>query len=134
VSLLAAGFAMRWNNMAAAGAIAFALGALGAAWMALQTRRVSRRWPAPAAAKHLVPALAWFLGASLALVVAVVHGPVAFEAFLPVFLVTFVLGWIIQTLLGAWLYLLPMAHPGGPADRRRFLVAVDLGERGRPPR
>jgi hypothetical protein len=39
----------------------------------------------------------------------------------------FVGGWTVQTLLGAWQYLLPMARPGHPDDRRRQLAAIELG-------
>ena len=127
VGLMAGGFAIRRDVVAATGALAFAAGALGVAWMAARTLRVPRRWPVPAAAKHLVPAVAWFVCGSLALAVAVVRGPAAFDAFEPVFLVAFVLGWIVQTLLGAWLYLIPLARPGSPTEHRRHLVAVDLG-------
>lgn len=42
---------------------------------------------------------------------------VAFVAFVLVFLVAFVLGWVVQTLLGVWLYLIPIARPGSPTDR-----------------
>jgi predicted benzoate:H+ symporter BenE len=42
-----------------------------------------------------------------------------------VFLAIFVCGWIVQTLLGAWQYLLPMARPGHPDERRRWLAAME---------
>jgi len=44
-----------------------------------------------------------------------------------VFLAIFVCGWVLQTLLGAWQYLLPMARPGHPDERRRWLAAVEVG-------
>ncbi|MGZ4210548.1 MAG: hypothetical protein ACXVQX_08115, partial [Actinomycetota bacterium] len=36
-------------------------------------------------------------------------------------------GWILQTLLGAWLYLLPTARRGGPEERRLLLAGVEIG-------
>jgi len=39
----------------------------------------------------------------------------------------FVCGWVIQTLLGAWQYLLPMVRPGHPDERRLWLAAIEAG-------
>ena len=87
--------------------------------------RAPRKWPAPAAAKHMVLAVAWFVFGTSALAWAALRGSV--EAFVPVFEVSVVCGWILQILLGSWLYLLPMARSGLPEDRRRWLTAVDVG-------
>jgi hypothetical protein len=81
----------------------------------------------PVAAKHLLLAVAWFETGVLALTVALVRGLDAFAAFREPYLAIFALGWAIQTLLGAWLYLLPMARPGHPDARRRQLAAIELG-------
>jgi hypothetical protein len=43
-----------------------------------------------------------------------------------VFLTAFVGGWLVQVLLGAWSYLLPMATPGHPTERRRSLAAFEV--------
>lgn len=113
--------------VAAAGGIAVALGALGVAWMAVRSVRTPRRWPVPVAAKHLLFALAWFVAGSLTLPVVLAGGAASFARHREVFLAVFVAGWVLQTLLGAWQYLLPMAHPGHPDDRRRQLAAIELG-------
>ncbi|MBI2237247.1 MAG: hypothetical protein HYU54_01800, partial [Actinobacteria bacterium] len=58
--------------------------------------------------------------------VALLGGPASFDRFRLVYLTAFVGGWIVQTLLGAWLYLLPMGRPAHPDERRRFLSAVEF--------
>ena len=127
VATIAAGVAMGREPVAAAGGAAYATGALGVAWMIGRTMAVPRKWPVPLPAKHLVLASAWFVAGSLALAVALARGTEAFDAFRQVYLVVFVGGWIVQTLLGAWQYLLPMARPGHPDERRRWLAAVEFG-------
>jgi len=127
VATIAAGLALQRAPVAAAGGAVYATGALGVAWMIGRTMAVPRKWPVPLPAKHLVLASAWFVGGSLALAVALARGTRAFDAFREVYLVVFVGGWIVQTLLGAWQYLLPMARPGHPDERRRWLAAVELG-------
>jgi hypothetical protein len=79
------------------------------------------------AAKHLVAGVGWFLGGTLALARAPAEGPAAYAAFRPIFLLALGGGWVLQTLLCAWLYLLPMARPGHPDERRRQLAALEVG-------
>jgi nitrite reductase (NO-forming) len=50
---------------------------------------------------------------------------VGFDRFRSTYLVAFVGGWLVQVLLGAWSYLLPMARPGHPEARRRSLSAFE---------
>jgi hypothetical protein len=95
--------------------------------MAATVVRTPRRWPIPVAAKHLLPALGWFVVGSALLPVALAEGTSSFGAFREPFLAIFVVGWVLQTLLGAWQYLLPMARPGHPDDRRRQLAAIEFG-------
>jgi len=124
---IATGLAVRLGPLAAAGGIAYLAGALGAGWLASKAMRAPRTWPVPVAAKHLLLALGWFVVGSISLAVVLADGVVGFAAFREPFLVVLVLGWTLQTLLGAWQYLLPMTRPGHPDDRRRQLAAIELG-------
>lgn len=127
LSAIATGLAVRVEPLAGVGGVAYAAGALGVAWLAVKVMRTPRTWPVPVAAKHLLLGLAWFQAGALALAVALARGLDAFASFREPFLAIFALGWAVQTLLGAWLYLLPMARPGHPDDRRRQLAAIELG-------
>jgi nitrite reductase (NO-forming) len=124
VATIGLGLGSGSETVAALGGSAFALGALGIAWMAALALRTPRPWPVPLAAKHLLAALAWFVAGSLALPWMLATG---FPERREPFLVVFVAGWVLQTLLGAWLYLLPMARPGHPDERRRWLAAIEAG-------
>jgi hypothetical protein len=69
----------------------------------------------------------WFLYGSGALTVVVVRNGVAgFDAFRDTYLTVFVGAWIVQTLLGAWLYLLPVGTPAHPDERRGFLMGMEF--------
>jgi nitrite reductase (NO-forming) len=127
LAVLATGLALRSAAVATVGGFAYAAGAIGVGWMAIAVLRTPRRWPVPVAAKHLLPALAWFVLGSVLLVVVLAGGSSSWLAFRRPFLAIFVLGWVLQTLLGAWQYLLPMARPGHPDDRRRQLAAIEFG-------
>jgi len=124
---IAFGLALRLGPLAGAGGVAYEVGALGVAWLVVKVMRTPRTWPVPVAAKHLLLAVVWFEVGAIALAVALVRGLDAFAAFREPYLAIFGLGWAIQTLLGAWLYLLPMARPGHPDARRRQLAAIELG-------
>ncbi|MGZ4114383.1 MAG: hypothetical protein ACXVQT_04810 [Actinomycetota bacterium] len=125
--VLAVGLGSRRVGVGTAGALLFGLGVAGVLWLVVRVLGVPRTWPIPVTAKHFVAALGWFVVGSIALVDAVARGPFAFVAFREPFLVYFVAGWIVQVLLGAWLYLLPMARPGHPDERRRQLAAGEHG-------
>ncbi len=127
VAAAAAGVALGWRPVAAAGGVVLAGAALGVAWLVRRVLATPRRWPAPVAAKHLVAGVGWFLGGTLALAWSLARGPAAYAAFRPVFLLALAGGWVVQTLLGAWLYLLPMGRPGHPDERRRQLAALEVG-------
>ncbi|GIV00647.1 MAG: hypothetical protein KatS3mg014_2262 [Actinomycetota bacterium] len=111
--------------VAGLGGVVYAAGALGLAGMILRVLRVPRAWPVPVAAKHLLAAAAWFEVGAVALAVALVRD--AFLAFREPYLAIFVGGWALQTLLGAWLFLLPMNRPGHPDERRRQLAVGEVG-------
>jgi nitrite reductase (NO-forming) len=127
LAMLTMGLAARSTALATVGGAVYAAGALGVGWMAIAVLRVPRRWPVPVAAKHLLPALVWFVLGCVLLVAALAGGSSSLLAFRGPFLAIFVLGWVLQTLLGAWQYLLPMARPGHPDDRRRQLAAIEFG-------
>jgi nitrite reductase (NO-forming) len=126
VAAIATGLATSSRPVAAAGGVSFAAGALGLGWMVARVLRTPRRWPVPVAAKHLLSAIAWFVLGSLTLPV-VLAGRAPFPGFREPYLAIFVLGWAVQTLLGAWQYLLPMARPGHPDVRRRQLAGIEIG-------
>lgn len=125
--VVAAGLGTRERAVATAGGLVFLLGVSGFVWLLVRVLSTPRAWPVPLTAKHLVAGVAWFVVGSVALVVALARGPDGFDAFREPFLAMFVGGWILQVLLGAWLYLLPMARPGHPDERRRQLAAVEVG-------
>lgn len=127
VAMIAAGLALRSTPVASVGGIAYAAGAAGVLWMVGRAVAGPRRWPVPVSAKHLVLAAVWFTVGAFALAVALLGGASSFDAFRQDYLVIFVGGWIVQTLLGAWQYLLPMAKPGHPDQRRRSLAAIEFG-------
>jgi nitrite reductase (NO-forming) len=127
--VLAIGLGSRHVGVGAAGGGLFLVGVAGLVWLVVRVLRTPRAWPVPLTAKHFVAGLGWFVVGSIALADAAAHGPFAFVAFREPFLVCFVAGWIVQVLLGAWLYLLPIARPGHPDERRRQLAAGELGGR-----
>ena len=127
VVAIAAGLGLRSAPVAAAGGLAYAGGSLGLAWMVVRTARSEKRWPVPVSAKHLVLGIAWFVSGTIALAVSLLRGVDSFDRFRETYLAMFVCGFIVQVLLGAWLYLLPMARPAHPDERRRFLAAIEFG-------
>jgi nitrite reductase (NO-forming) len=126
VALQAFGWLSTWDGAVAAGGISFAAGALGVVWLVTSVLRVERSWAIPGAGVHLIAGVGWFVAGSLGLAGALFDGSAGFDRFRPYFLLAFVAGFLIQVLLGAWAYLLPMQRPGHPADRRRSLAAFEL--------
>jgi hypothetical protein len=128
VVALALGLATSVPALAKIGAVAYATGAIGIAWMVIRALRTPRRWRPPLAARHLLCAVTWFVYGSIATAVTILRdGVLGFDAIRDTFLLVFVVGWIVQTLVGAWLYLLPMWSPAHPDDRRRSLLGIELG-------
>ena len=74
----------------------------------------------------MMAAVTWFVAGSIGLAVAMFDGPAGFDRYRAAFLTAFVGGWLLQVLFGAWSYLLPMARPGHPSERRRSLAAFEL--------
>ncbi len=122
--LLGADLARTW--VLAAGGIAYAAGALGVVLLVASVLRAERTWAIPAAAFHMMAAVAWFVVGSLGLAVALLDGEAGFDRYRTMFLLSFVGGWLVQVLFGAWSYLLPMARPGHPTERRRSLAVFEL--------
>lgn len=129
VALVATGLAIDATAVAAIGGAVLVIAVGGVAWLVTRVVRSPRRWPMPVTAGHFLAAVAWFCVGTVGLAVALLRGGAGFDGFREPFLVIFVGGWILQTLLGAWLYLLPMARPAHPDERRRSLVATELGGR-----
>lgn len=127
---LAAGFGLRVPVLAALGGIAYASGAMligSMAFLTLRSAKATAAGPAArSAAAHLLPGLAWFCVGAVSLAWVLVTGG-DIERFLPVALVVFVVGWVVQVLLGAWSYLVPAQTRGGPGERRRHFAAIDTG-------
>jgi nitrite reductase (NO-forming) len=124
VAAIALGLGIGGRPMAVTGGVVYAAGALGLAWMAVKAFRMPRSWPVPVAAKHLVCALAWFVIGALVLPWMLAEDLAGSRE---PFVAIFVYGWVLQTLLGAWQYLLPMARPGHPDERRSWLAAIETG-------
>ncbi len=110
----------------ALGGAVYATGALGVVTLLVATLRIERNFRPPAVAWHMVAGVGWFVTGSVLFAAALARGPSGSDSFRSTFLVAFVGGWLIQVLLGAWSYLLPMARPGHPDERRRSLAAIEL--------
>jgi nitrite reductase (NO-forming) len=118
------GLALGERAIAGAGALAYTVGAAVAvdgAWRALR-RRPSR--PERAAAAHLILALAWLVAGGLASTIGVI---LVSDRLLTMMVVMVTLGTVVQSLVGAWSHLTPMAAPGGPEVHRLLLARADVG-------
>ncbi len=129
LAALGAGLGWRQPGLAMLGSAAYAAGAFGVLVRVVRTLRAPRRHPAPIAGRHLLAGAVWFALSSAGLVAVLLTGPKGFDRFRPVLLAGFAGGWILQTLLGSWLYLLPSRAAGGPDRRRLLLAAVERGGR-----
>ncbi len=125
LGLLAGGLATGARVISTGGAALYWAGGIQVAVMVARGLAGPRNWPVPVTAKHMVGAVSWFVCGGAALVVACARG--SFDAFVPVLEVVFVCGWVLQTLIGSWLYLLPVSRPGGPVERRVWFTAVEVG-------
>ena len=112
VALQVAGWLADVDRRGRDGGVVFAAGAIGFIGFVVAVLRTERRWAVPAAAFHMLAAFAWFVAGSVGLAIALFHGAEGADRYREVFLTAFVGGWLVQVLLGAWSYLLPMARPG----------------------
>ena len=129
VALQVGGWLANLPSVLAAGGVAFAMGAVGFIGFVAAVLRTERRWAVPAAAFHMLAAFTWFVVGSIGLAIALFDGSAGADRYRVVFLTAFVGGWLVQVLLGAWSYLLPMARPGHPTDRRRWLSVFEAAAR-----
>jgi nitrite reductase (NO-forming) len=136
VALLATGVLLQGLGWAAgsawmvgAGGLVEAAGAVAFAVLVIQTVRTTRRWAVPTAAFHFISGVAWFVLGSVWYATRLIRGAPSVDAFLPVFLAAFIWGWLVQVLLGAWSYLLPMMRPGGPIEHRAGLQVFEVAGR-----
>jgi len=126
VAVLATGWSLDSHPTKAVGAIIYAAGGLSMVVMVTKVLATERKWPMPISAKHLLCAFVWFVLGSVALAIQAVRGSDELTAFRDPFLLVFVGGWMAQTLLGAWMFLLPMWRAGHPEERRRSWAAVEI--------
>ena len=127
VGMTAGGLALGQAPLAVVGAAAFVASVAGLLAMVRRVLSTPRDWPVPVSAKHLLLAVGWFAVGAVWLLVALIRGPQWFAGADDLFLIMFVGGWILQTLLGAWQYLLPVTRPGHPDERRGWLAAMEWG-------
>jgi nitrite reductase (NO-forming) len=142
--VVAAGFAAGSDAVARLGAVVTLIGVAGLAVFAIREWVGRGRWTTDpawhlAATGHVGAGIAWGCGGTVvaaALVLAHGASPDAWSA--AAVLPAVGLGWIVQTLVGAWTHLVPTIGPGDPAahaaQRRRLgrwaggrLVAFEVG-------
>lgn len=119
------GLALDLRGLAAVGALAYSAGALD---LGIGTAAALRPRPTRselASVLHLGAAIAWLgVGAILQAVALVVD---RWDRWLPALLAIVAAGVVVQALLGAWSYLVPMRAPGGPEEHRRRLAVAARG-------
>jgi nitrite reductase (NO-forming) len=125
VGMLTGGTASGARAVSVAGAVLYWAAGVQLSVMIAKGLAGPRSWPAPVAAKHMVCAVAWFVCGGAALTWACARG--SFDEFVPTFEAVFVAGWILQVLVGSWLYLLPVGRPGGPLERRVWFFVMEIG-------
>ena len=126
VALQVAGSLVDASPVLASGGVVFAAGAVGFIAFVVAVVRTERKWAVPTAAFHMLAAFSWFVVGSVGLAIALLDGTAGADRYREVFLTAFVGGWLVQVLLGAWSYLLPMARPGHPTERRRWLSVFEM--------
>lgn len=127
LTLLVTGNSIGFGPLAGVGMASYAA---GLATFAVYVRKVlstPRRRQVPAAALHLVAALAWLGFTALSLVV--VSATADHAALRDLVVVGGAGGFAFQAVLGAWSFLLPSTRAPLPELRRRELVAMELGGR-----
>jgi nitrite reductase (NO-forming) len=127
VAVIATGLALGSTPVAATGGVVFVCAVAGLLTMVRRAISIARTWPVPTSARHLFIALAWFAAGAVWLAMALFRGVEWFAGAIDEFVLIFAGGWILQVLLGAWLFLLPMSRPGHPDQRRAELAAMKWG-------
>jgi hypothetical protein len=120
------GLALGVRAVAGVGTAVYTVGALLALDGALRAVRRRPARPERTAGAHLVLALSWLVVGGVVATVAVCVGS---DRQLTTVVVVLALGTVLQSLLGAWSHLTPMAAPGGPEVHRLLLARADVGAR-----
>ncbi len=118
--LVALGFAIDSDFVARTGAVVALSGAAALAGFGIARWRSRGRWTIDlpwhrAAIGHLGAGIAWGTAGGAAAAALVLANGASPAAWSPVVLVALGVGWVAQTLVGAWTHLLPTIGPGGPA-------------------
>jgi nitrite reductase (NO-forming) len=113
--------------LAAAGAAGFGAGMVPFGRIAYAVARSPRRFPVPVSALHLLAAVCWLFVVTVLQVGSLGFGNEA--ATRNLWLVGLAGGTVVQAILGAWAFLLPMEKPVGGELRRLHLVAFEKGAR-----
>ncbi|MEX0789581.1 MAG: hypothetical protein WD178_02270, partial [Actinomycetota bacterium] len=124
---IASGMTVGMPLLAAAGAACFVAGLVPFMRVTVLVARKPRRFPVPVSALHLLAAVWWLLVVALLQVGALGLGLGA--ATRAMWLVGLAGGTVVQAVLGAWSFLLPMEKPVGGEMRRLHLVAFEKGAR-----
>ena len=127
LAVLSTGASLDTGWLAGAGMTAYVLGLGTFGMYARQILVTQRRRKVPTAALHLMAALVWAAVTTLALIVTSSSSDHAAGRDLVV--VGGGVGFVFQALLGAWSFILPSTRPPVPEQRRRELVAMELGGR-----
>ncbi|MGE5227135.1 MAG: hypothetical protein ACM3OO_09710 [Planctomycetaceae bacterium] len=125
VAAIAAGLGLDRPALAGGGGLVYLAGVAGVLGLLRAALALRRAYRVPVAGLHMVAGVAWWAAGSAGLAWALIRGVAAFDAYRPIFLTAFVGGFLVQVLLGAWSYLLPMNRPGHPVQRRRALGAFE---------
>ncbi len=123
--LVAAGFVLSADVVAALGAAVTVTGALALAWHGATVLRSRARWSTDPSwhlftSWSLVAAIFWFVAASLIAAAQIVlrgSSPAAWN--LDPMVVPLAIGWAGQVLIGAWSHLVPAIGPGTPVQHAR---------------
>jgi nitrite reductase (NO-forming) len=124
---IALGLTLGVPLIAAAGAACFVAGLIPFVRSVLLAARRPKRYPVPVSALHLIAAVVWLLVVSVMQVATLGIGNEA--ATRALWLVGLAGGTVVQAVLGAWSFLLPMEKPVGAETRRLHLVAFEKGAR-----
>jgi nitrite reductase (NO-forming) len=125
--VLATGLSLNLVLLAAAGGVLLVAGLAPFVRVAARIATGKRRFPVPVAAWHLMAAIGWLALVALAQIGLLVTGNLG--AVSDLWLVGLAGGTVVQAILGAWSFLLPMDRQVGGGVRRLHLVAFEIGGR-----
>jgi nitrite reductase (NO-forming) len=113
--------------VSAAGAVLILSGFIPFVSLVRKMLEMPRRRRIPVSALHILCGLAWFLVTLVAQVYVLGTGNLI--DLRDLWVVGLALGFVIQAILGAWAFLIPMTRPAEGELRRRELVVFELGAR-----